>query len=63
MTEPAPIPLEQVAAVFAAEQEGFALEEVLAVEGIEAPAWEDARAHTLLQVATDREAHARYAPG
>ncbi len=57
----ASIPLEQVAAVFAGEQEGFALEEVLDVEGIDAAIWEDARADALLRVATDPEEHARYA--
>lgn len=54
------IPLEQIAAVFAAEQEGFALEEVLAVEGIESELWEPARAESIVSVATDVEQHARY---
>jgi hypothetical protein len=55
------LPLEQVAAILAAEQEGFAIEEILAVEGVSEEAWTKARASWLDQATSDPSVHQRYA--
>ena len=56
----ASITVEQVAAVFAGELEGFGVDEVLDAEGIDPSVWPDARARVLAAVADDPDEHARY---
>jgi hypothetical protein len=53
-------PLEQVTAIFAAEQDGFTVEEALEIEGVALEDWLNARASLLEELAVDPELHERY---
>jgi len=54
------LPLEQLAAILAAEQDGFAIDEILAVEGVSEEDWQEARERLLPAIVDDVDAHARY---
>lgn len=58
---PEGVPLSQYAAVVAALEEGFALDDVLAIEGLDAPAWERATVVYRRELAMEPPALERYA--